>query len=100
MWQMLTVRAKDLEVKLVEREATAERGSAHWLAGYTFSTGRRVHNDVRADFGFEDGLITTHEDSFSFYGWARQALGPAGFALGSGCAVRTVPASLPSARRG
>jgi ketosteroid isomerase-like protein len=82
MWQMLTTRATDLEVKLVEREAAGERGSAHWLADYTFSTGRRVHNDVRAEFGFEDGLIASHEDSFSFYAWARQALGPAGLALG------------------
>lgn len=30
----------------------------------------------------EDGLIAEHRDSFSFYEWARQALGPAGLALG------------------
>jgi ketosteroid isomerase-like protein len=82
MWRMLTGRAKDLVVKLSEHEATDQRGSAHWLADYTFSTGRRVHNDVRAEFRFEDGLITEHRDSFSFYAWARQALGPAGLALG------------------
>ena len=40
MWRMLTGRAKDLEVRLAEHEADAERGSAHWLADYTFSTGR------------------------------------------------------------
>jgi ketosteroid isomerase-like protein len=82
MWQMLTGRAKDLEAKLAEHEATDERGSAHWLADYTFGTGRRVHNDVRAEFRFEHGLIVSHEDSFSFYAWARQALGPPGIALG------------------
>jgi hypothetical protein len=82
MWRMLTGRAKDLEVALLEHEATDERGSAHWIADYTFSTGRRVHNDVRAAFGFEHGLIATHVDSFSFHAWARQALGPAGLALG------------------
>jgi ketosteroid isomerase-like protein len=82
MWRMLTSRAKDLEVRLAEHEAVEERGSAHWLADYTFSTGRRVHNDVRAEFRFENGLIADHRDSFSFYGWARQALGPAGLALG------------------
>jgi ketosteroid isomerase-like protein len=82
MWQMLTGRAKDLEVRLAEHEADAERGSAHWLADYTFSTGRRVHNDIRAEFRFEDGLIAEHRDSFSFYAWARQALGPTGVALG------------------
>jgi ketosteroid isomerase-like protein len=82
MWRMLTGRAKDLEVRLAEHEADAERGSARWLADYTFSTGRRVHNDIRAEFRFEDGLIAEHRDSFSFYAWARQALGPAGVALG------------------
>jgi ketosteroid isomerase-like protein len=82
MWRMLTGRAVDLEVKLAEHEAADDRGSAHWLADYTFSSGRRVHNDVHAAFRFEDGLITEHRDSFSFYAWARQALGPAGLALG------------------
>jgi ketosteroid isomerase-like protein len=82
MWRMLTARAKDLEVMLAEHQAAGERGSAHWLADYTFSTGRRVHNDVHATFRFEQGLIAEHRDSFSFYAWARQALGPAGLALG------------------
>jgi hypothetical protein len=82
MWKMLTGRAKDLEVSLEEHEAGEERGSAHWLADYTFSTGRKVHNDVRAEFRFEDGLIKDHRDSFSFYAWSRQALGPVGLALG------------------
>src|SRR5215210_5866062 len=82
MWRMLTGRATDLEVTLAEHEAGDDRGSAHWLADYTFSTGRRVHNDVRAEFRFDDGLIAEHRDSFSFYAWARQALGPTGVALG------------------
>ncbi len=82
MWKMLTGRAKDLRVKLAEHEADDQRGSAHWLADYTFSTGRKVHNDVRARFRFEGGLIAEHNDSFSFYAWARQALGPVGLALG------------------
>ena len=82
MWRMLTGRAKDLKVALAEHEAGDERGTAHWLADYTFSTGRKVHNDVHAAFRFEGGLIAEHRDSFSFYAWARQALGPAGLALG------------------
>jgi uncharacterized protein len=83
MWRMLTGRAPDLEVRLAEHEADDERGSAHWLADYTFSaTGRKVHNDVRAQFRFRDGRIVDHRDSFSFYAWSRQALGPAGIALG------------------
>jgi ketosteroid isomerase-like protein len=82
MWRMLTGRAEDLEVKLVEHQADDERGSAHWLADYTFRTGRKVHNDIRAEFRFANGLIAEHHDSFSFYAWARQALGPVGLALG------------------
>ena len=82
MWRMLTGRAKDLEVRLAEHEAGDEGGKAHWLADYTFRTGRRVHNDVRAEFRFAGGLIKEHRDSFSFYAWSRQALGPPGLALG------------------
>jgi ketosteroid isomerase-like protein len=83
MWRMLTGRAADLEVKLVDHDADEERGSARWLADYTFSaTGRKVHNDVRAQFRFDQGLIAEHRDAFSFYAWARQALGPPGLALG------------------
>jgi ketosteroid isomerase-like protein len=83
MWVMLTGRATDLTIELAAHEAHEERGSAHWLADYTFATtGRRVHNDVHAEFTFHDGLIHTHHDRFSFYGWARQALGPVGLALG------------------
>jgi ketosteroid isomerase-like protein len=82
MWRMLTGRAQDLEITLVEHEAGDERGTAHWLADYTFRTGRKVHNDVHAEFRFRDGLIAEHRDSFSFHGWARQALGPVGLALG------------------
>jgi ketosteroid isomerase-like protein len=82
MWRMLTGRAQDLVVRLAEHQADDVGGSAHWLADYTFSTGRRVHNDVRAEFRCQDGLISEHRDSFSFYAWARQALGPAGLVLG------------------
>jgi ketosteroid isomerase-like protein len=82
MWRMLTGRAQDLEVRLEEHDAGDERGSAHWLADYTFRTGRKVHNDVRAEFVFRDGLIAEHRDSFSFYAWSRQALGPPGLLLG------------------
>ena len=83
MWQMLTSRATDLEVKLVEHGAEGDSGHARWLADYTFTqTGRKVHNDVRARFRFADGLIAEHDDSFGFHAWARQALGPTGLLLG------------------
>ena len=83
MWRMLTSRADDLEIQLVEHEAGEETGTARWLADYTFSqTGRKVHNDVQASFRFRDGKILEHRDTFSFHRWARQALGPPGLALG------------------
>lgn len=82
MWRMLTGRATDLEITLADHSASGDTGSAHWLADYTFSTGRKVHNDVQAKFRFENGLIADHRDSFSFYAWSRQALGPVGLVLG------------------
>ena len=83
MWRMLTKRATDLRLELLERQADDEQGSAHWLAHYTFTqTGRPVENDVRASFRFADGLIAEHRDDFDFYRWARQALGPTGLMLG------------------
>ena len=83
MWRMLTGRATDLEVELLEHEAGDERGSAHWRATYTYSqTGRPVVNDVRGTFRFADGRIAEHEDTFGFHRWARQALGPPGLLLG------------------
>jgi hypothetical protein len=84
MWRMLTSRADDLRVELPEHSVDGNTGSARWIAQYTFTrTGRPVVNDVRARFRFrEDGLIEDHQDSFSFYRWARQALGPVGLALG------------------
>lgn len=79
MWRMLTSRATDLEIELREHDAGEESGSAHWIARYTFSTGRPVVNDIRASFRFaETGLIADHVDEFDFRHWARQALGPSG----------------------
>jgi ketosteroid isomerase-like protein len=83
MWRMLTGRAKDLRVELLEHSADGERGTAHWRAHYTFvQTGRQVVNDVQAKFHFAGGLIDEHIDDFDFYGWSRQAFGPRGLILG------------------
>jgi ketosteroid isomerase-like protein len=82
MWRMLTSRAEDLDVELHEHEADERTGSAHWIARYTFTqTGRKVTNDIRATFAFEGGLITDHVDDFDYGHWARQALGPMGWAI-------------------
>ena len=86
MWRMLTGQATDLRVELGDHGAddAARTGHADWTAHYTFSqTGRRVTNHVRATFRFDaDGLFAEHDDAFSFWTWSRQALGPAGLALG------------------
>jgi len=82
MWRMLTGRATDLEVELADHSVAGDLGAAHWIATYTFSTDRPVVNDIHARFRFRDGKIVEHEDSFSFFRWARQALGPAGLVLG------------------
>ena len=83
MWKMLTGRADDLEVRLLEHSADEAGGTAHWAADYTFSqTGRKVHNDVRAAFRFRDGRIADHVDAFDFWKWSRQALGTSGLLLG------------------
>lgn len=79
MWRMLTGRAKDLKIELHEHDADEESGSAHWIARYTFSTGRPVVNDIQASFRFgADALIVDHVDEFDFRRWAKQALGPSG----------------------
>lgn len=83
MWAMLCARGKDLEITLADAHADDEGGSAHWEAKYTFSqTGRFVHNRIDARFAFRDGKIVRHFDQFSFWAWARQALGPVGLLLG------------------
>ena len=78
MWRMLTGRATDLKIELHEHDADEQSGSAHWIARYTFSTGRPVVNDIQASFRFADGLIVDHVDEFDFRNWAKQALGPSG----------------------
>jgi hypothetical protein len=83
MWRMLTGRADDLKIELLEHEADDDRGSARWIADYTFTqTGRPVTNDVRATFRFAQGLIAEHRDDFDFHRWSRQALGTLGMLLG------------------
>lgn len=83
MWRMLCEATTDLRVELPEHAADGERGSAHWIAKYTFRTGRPVVNDVRAAFRFgPDGLIVDHRDHFDLRRWAAQAIGASGSVLG------------------
>lgn len=83
MWRMLCERGKDLELTYADVAADAEGGSASWQADYTFSTtGRKVHNEISAEFRFAGGLISEHRDRFDLWRWSRQALGPVGLLLG------------------
>jgi len=83
MWRMLLARATDLQVTLDEARGDEDGAEARWTARYTFTrTGRPVVNRVHGLFAFREGLIVRHFDSFAFWRWASQALGPAGAVLG------------------
>lgn len=64
--------------------ADESEGRARWEPHYRFSaTGRVVHNVIDAHFVFDaHGLIVKQREEFDFWRWSRQALGPAGWALG------------------
>ncbi len=83
MWRMLCSRAHDLRVEATGIVVDAGDGRADWQAWYTFSsTGRPVHNIVHSRFHLADGLIAGQVDTFPFWRWSRQALGPIGIVLG------------------
>ncbi|QCK86015.1 nuclear transport factor 2 family protein [Phreatobacter aquaticus] len=83
MWRLLLGRATDLAVSYEVMEATDTTARVAWTAGYTFGqTGRPVVNRVVGTLTFRDGLIVDHVDRFSFWAWARQALGLPGLLLG------------------
>ena len=49
MWRMLCERGTDLVVTHSDVETDGDRGSARWVASYTFSaTGRPVRNEIEA----------------------------------------------------
>jgi ketosteroid isomerase-like protein len=83
MWEMLCKAGKDLSLEYKILKVDDRRGEAQWTAHYTFSkTGRKVVNRIKASFDFENGSIIRHKDDFSFYNWAKQALGASGLLLG------------------
>ena len=83
MWRMLCDRAEDLKIEFSDIDADNRSGRAHWEAWYTFTTtGRKVHNVIEARFEFRDGRIVRHRDTFDFWRWSRQAIGPVGVLLG------------------
>lgn len=83
MWTMLCSRAKQFELTFESVEADKENGSAYVEAKYVFSsTGRTVHNKIKANFKFKDELIIEQVDIFDFWRWSRYALGLPGYLLG------------------
>ncbi len=83
MWRMLCDHAEDLKIEFSDIDADNRSGRAHWEAWYTFTTtGRKVHNVIEARFEFRDGRIVRHRDTFDFWRWSRQAIGPVGVLLG------------------
>jgi ketosteroid isomerase-like protein len=83
MWHMLVLAGKDLRVVFSGVESTAQKGSCHWDATYSFSrTGRKVENSIDAHFEFKEGKIAKHRDIFDLWRWAGMALGLPGKLLG------------------
>lgn len=83
MWAMLIHSGKDMRIEFSAVKATEQGANAHWDAHYTFSaTGRKVWNQVDAQFIIENGKIIHHEDHFDFYKWSKQSLGLTGMLLG------------------
>ena len=84
MWKMLVERAKgNIKIEFKNVVADDKKGSADWTADYLFSkTGRKVFNEIHADFEFQDGKIIKHTDNFDLWKWSKQALGISGVLLG------------------
>lgn len=84
MWRMLVEKSKgNIKIEFSNVAADDRAGSADWTADYIFSrTGRKVFNQIRADFDFKDGRIFRHADAFDFWKWSQQALGLPGLLFG------------------
>lgn len=83
MWEMFCQKSKDMKIEFRNVKANDTEGGAEWTAWYTFSsTNKKVVNHISANFLFENGKIVRHTDHFSFYNWAKQALGLSGLLLG------------------
>jgi len=99
MWQMLTSGSPDLRIVYDHITADEQHGECVWEAWYTFSrTGKKVHNVIYAKFQFRDGLIVSHQDTFNFWRWARQAFGLTGLLIGWTTVFKAKISSLATAR--
>ena len=84
MWRMLVARAKgNIKIEFKNVVADDKKGSADWTADYLFSkTGRKVFNEIHAEFEFAGGKNFRHTDTFDIWKWSKQALGISGLLLG------------------
>jgi hypothetical protein len=83
MWAMLLKSGKDMRIEFKNIRSSEKGGTVDWDAYYTFSaTGKKVLNRIKASFIIENNKIISHTDQFSFYNWARQALGLTGLLWG------------------
>jgi ketosteroid isomerase-like protein len=75
MWHMIA--GTDLRASFTLLHVDDQTAAVNLIDEYTFrDTGRRVHNVIRSDFRFRDGLISEHRDSCDSLRWGIQALGP------------------------
>lgn len=75
MWHMIS--ESDLRASFTIRQVDDQSGTADLVDDYTFrDTGQHVHNVIRSEFRFRDGLIIEHLDSCDALKWGVQALGP------------------------
>lgn len=85
MWRMLCKSLKEQkgEIRFSNIVSDNNTGTANWEAYYTFSiTGKKIHNIIKSEFEFKDGLIIKHTDTFDLYKWSKQALGFKGVLIG------------------
>lgn len=83
MWHMLCEAGKDLQISHGNIGVYDNSAKVSWKAVYTFAkTDNIIHNEINAEFFFQDNLIINHFDSFNFYHWMRMALGTGGTLFG------------------
>ena len=83
MWVMLCRSSKDLLVEFQIQEVSETSARVNWEAFYSYGKSKRkVHNKVKATFQFKDDKILFHNDLFSLWKWARQAMGFNGLIIG------------------
>jgi hypothetical protein len=75
MWHLIA--ETDLRATFRVLRADDQTGTVDLTDDYTFrDTARHVHNVIRSEFRFRDGLIIEHRDSCDALKWGMQALGP------------------------